>query len=100
MARNGWRPGSSGVGLMVETDWDPYDYPDPVAELTLRIRGLSVGQAIGLTNGSMVKSVTVRHGATHVRRFAVGRPGKGGMNPTYRTAAQAADAALGKGGKK
>lgn len=85
--------------------WDPLDHQDPVRALTQHIRGMGIGQKLRLLDGTIVKSVPMRHGATQVRRFAVSRKGKdplprvAGRTNTHATAEAAAQAALGRKGK-
>jgi len=82
--------------------WDPLDHQDPTRALAQHIRGMGVGQKLRLVDGTIVKSVPMRHGATQVRRFAVSRKGKeplprvAGRANTHATAESAAQAALGR----
>jgi hypothetical protein len=81
--------------------WDPLDHQDPVRALAQHIRGMPIGHKLRLSDGTIVKSVPMRHGATQVRRFAVSRKGKDPLprvalrTNTHATAEGAAKVALG-----
>lgn len=92
----------------VEFDPEAHDL-DPARDLMLAIRGLRMGDRVVLPNGTMVKSIAVRHGANLQRRFAVVRKdydpaqrhkatvlGKS----AHKTASEAAMTALGKLGER
>lgn len=75
------------------------DQQDRLRALTLRIRGLGVGDGVKLENGVMIRSVTMRHGSSQVRRFAVTRSGERAAKETsaavsHANAEEAARAAL------
>lgn len=52
-------------------EYNPLDRPDAVAELTLLIRTMRMGDRVTLPNGTVVRSVGIKHGAHMDRRFAV-----------------------------
>lgn len=64
------------------------------------LRATPVGRQVRLPDGTVIKSVPVRHGATHTRRFAVSRGGRqpmprvGSLTNTVANAAEAAAVAL------
>lgn len=87
------------------TEFDPEAHQDPARALTLLVRRLNVGERVVLPNGTMVKSIAVRHGANMQRRFALtrmdGAPGDRHKalvlgKSSHRTASEAAMSALGK----
>lgn len=87
------------------TTWDPPDHQDPVHDLTLAIRGLRMGDVITMPDGSLVRSVPVKHGSSSERRFAIIPPEKSSSplqrhrvtalgQSTYRSAEETAKKAL------
>lgn len=53
-------------------EFDPQDHQqDPVRALTLVLRGLRMGQRVRLPDGTLVRSVAVKHGSSMERQFVI-----------------------------
>lgn len=58
----------------MEHKFDPGTEQDPARALTLAIRGLRMGDRVTMADGTVVRSITIRHGSSLQRRFAVVPP--------------------------
>lgn len=59
----------------IEKTFDPTTVSDPVQALTLLLRHARVGDRVTMSNGTVVRSVQIHHGAHLERRYAVVPPG-------------------------